>query len=554
VFLHPPSVYDFRNEILFSGPVARTVVPLTSVYLCIPIGALSMVEYVERHGYNVKITNMAENMVTKEDFDVEKHIKNIDSKIFGIGLHWCVHSQGAIELAKICKKYHPNSLVILGGLTATIFDKEILQNNPSVDMIIRGEGEEALLSLLKAYSREDYSQVNNLTYRRNSKIVVNEMKKPCDNLDDYNFTKLDLLDVKDKMLQFGNTKYWHIPLCRGCVYNCITCGGSQYSYKKYLNRDKIALRSPEKVIEDLNHLIEQNVRSVFIFQDMRICGEKYSNKLVDLLHKEKIDLENITIELFQPASKTFIKKLSTIPANLIYLTLSPESGVNEVRKAYGRDYTNDDLLKFIENIRDIQSKRLILSTFFMIGLSYQSEDTLRETWKFWDKILTTNTVEYEDFKLKLPKVVAEFDIMTYLDPGSLAFDYPEKYGYRLNFNNFTGYQQGMLNPSWKYWFSYETMTLNRDNLPGLIFDSWEELVKLYKKHGLMEDINSEIELKKIKLNKIIVNELDEILRIEDSNKMKKRLNSFRDEVVSGRPLKASWRYKKRIKKVIRNIL
>lgn len=122
VFIHPPSVYDFRKQVMFLGPITKTV-PYTPVFIMFPIGLMSMAEYLERNGYRVKIINLGEKMLSEENLDVEQYIKNIEAKFFGIDLHWCIHAQSALEIAKLCKKAHPSSSVIIGGLTATGFHR-----------------------------------------------------------------------------------------------------------------------------------------------------------------------------------------------------------------------------------------------------------------------------------------------------------------------------------------------------------------------------------------------------------------------------------------------
>jgi len=541
LFIHPPSVYDFRKKTLFTGPIARTVPLLTPVYICIPIGFISMGEYLFRHGYKIKISNIAERMLNMK-FNVEDFISKIEADIFGIDLHWCVHSHGAIEVAKICKKYHPNSLIVLGGLTATKFYSEILEQYPFIDMVIRGEAEEPILSLINTYNQKNFSKIPNLSYRKNGKIKINEIKKPCNNLDNYNFTKLDLIEIKEKMLYFGKTKFWHIPVCRGCIYNCLTCGGSNYSYQKYFQRDKPAFRSPNKIVEDINYLIEQHIKSVFLFQDIRMGGKKYVKSVINDLKNEKLDIENITLELFYPASKNFLEDLKSIPAQLIYLTISPESGNNNVRKVQGREYSTLELLKFINNFKSIKDERFILNNFFMIGLKGQNKDTINETWKLWDSILGINKNSIEG-TIHKPIVLTEFDVMTYLDPGSIAFDFSEKYGYKLFFKNFSDYQKGMLNPSWKYWFSYETNQLNRSNLANIALNSWEMIIKLYKKHHLITDEQMTIELKKIKVNRIIIKELDKILQIKNSKRQELKIQILKNAIDDNKILNFSWTLK-----------
>jgi len=106
ILLHPPSVYDFREKAILYGPVAD-LIPSSSVFEMYPIGFTSIAEYLENAGYRVRIVNLAVRMMSDEKFDTEAMIKKLKSPVFGIDLHWLVSSHGAIEVARIVKKYHP---------------------------------------------------------------------------------------------------------------------------------------------------------------------------------------------------------------------------------------------------------------------------------------------------------------------------------------------------------------------------------------------------------------------------------------------------------------
>ena len=114
VLLHPPSVYDFRQKTILYGPVSD-LIPPSPVFEMYPIGFTTIAEYLERAGYKVRIVNLAVRMLNDKNFDAEKMIKRLKSPVFGIDLHWLVHSHGAIEVAKIVKRCHPEAKVIIGG-------------------------------------------------------------------------------------------------------------------------------------------------------------------------------------------------------------------------------------------------------------------------------------------------------------------------------------------------------------------------------------------------------------------------------------------------------
>jgi radical SAM superfamily enzyme YgiQ (UPF0313 family) len=166
VLLHAPSVYDFRKNALLAGPISD-VVPSSPVFEMYPIGLTSIAEYLERQGLRVKIINIANRMLMDEKFDVEKKLKRIKTRAFGIDLHWLPHAHGSIELAKIVKNLHPDIPMIFGGLSATYYHKDLIEY-PFIDFVMRGDSTEKIMLLLINHLRNGTHQLGgipNLTWK-----------------------------------------------------------------------------------------------------------------------------------------------------------------------------------------------------------------------------------------------------------------------------------------------------------------------------------------------------------------------------------------------------
>jgi radical SAM superfamily enzyme YgiQ (UPF0313 family) len=171
VLLHAPSVYDFRKNSLLAGPISD-VVPSSPVFEMYPIGITGIAEYLESYGLRVKIINIANRMLMNEKYDVEAKLKNMNTKAFGIDLHWLPHAHGSIELAKIVKKLHPDIPVIFGGLSATYYHKELIEY-PCIDFVMRGDSTEKLMLLLMNKIEQvntHYADIPNLTWKKGSDI------------------------------------------------------------------------------------------------------------------------------------------------------------------------------------------------------------------------------------------------------------------------------------------------------------------------------------------------------------------------------------------------
>ncbi|GAJ01561.1 unnamed protein product, partial [marine sediment metagenome] len=95
-----------------------------------PIGFTSIAEYLERAGYRVRIVNLAVRMMKDKNFDAGAFIKRLKAPVFGIDLHWLLHCQGAIEVARLVKQCHPEAKVIFGGLSSSYFYQELMEFIP----------------------------------------------------------------------------------------------------------------------------------------------------------------------------------------------------------------------------------------------------------------------------------------------------------------------------------------------------------------------------------------------------------------------------------------
>jgi hypothetical protein len=82
ILLHAPSVYDFRDRPAMYGPISD-VIPSTPVFEMYPLGFVSMVGYLEQHGYRARIINLAVKMLRNSRFDPEELIAGLDAEAFG---------------------------------------------------------------------------------------------------------------------------------------------------------------------------------------------------------------------------------------------------------------------------------------------------------------------------------------------------------------------------------------------------------------------------------------------------------------------------------------
>lgn len=292
-------------------------------------------------------------------------------------------------------------------------------------------------------------------------------------------------------------------------------------------------RSPEKVIEDIQRLTEQGVKWIGLYQDLRMEGSRYWRELLTVFRKSRIDVERFSIDLFRPAEEEYIKMLSNTGV-LVTLQIFPESGSYHVRKAHGRDYSNEDLLN---TFKLCHIYGIPITAYFMIGLAQENKETIKETYNLWEtlcqldhKALLGNKFENEKQRDLVKGPVIGHMIL--LDPGSLAFDFLKKYGYKLTSKNLEDYINGLSAPSWHQWISYETELLNRDELAYLILESIEYAIHQREKHGIYSRQFAILELFQVKAHRAIMKEVERITNLQDMSKINFRLKSLKTALIN----------------------
>ncbi len=511
VLLHAPSVYDFRQKTILYGPVSD-LIPPSPVFEMYPIGFASIAEYLERAGYRVRIVNLAVRMMKDRKFSVETMIKRLQAPLFGIDLHWLVHCHGAIEVARIVKKYHPEAKIVFGGLSTSYFYKELLQY-PEIDYVLRGDStEEPFRQLMECVKKASEPEaVPNLVWRDSQgKLRENPFSYVPADLDNvmvnhYNNIVRSVIRYRDftsyiPFKDWPNYPIMAVLTCRGCTQNCVICSGSATTFRNFYNRGKIVFRSPKSVIRDVKQIKNLSSGPIFILGDLRQAGDDYAYEILRLLQKERVKNQFI-LELFSPAPGDFIHQMGVSCPNFC-LEISPESHDPEVRRASGRHYSNDDFEQMISDVFNAGCGRLDI--FYLIGLPKQTPQSVMETVDYCGYLLD---------KFKGDKRLALFiaPLSPFLDPGSLGFEQPERHGYHIPFRSLEEHRQALLSPSWKYSLNYETEWMTRHQIAETAYEAILRLNRLKAKYGVISKQLAELGEQRIEAAREMMHRIDDLL-------------------------------------------
>ena len=207
------------------------------------LGVLTLCGYLEEKGHEVEVL-----IASEEGSDFWDKVRDFKPDWAGFSTIFSLH-QESYALAKEIKRRF-GTKTVFGGPYVSYEPKGI--HREEVDVIIRGEGEEALLDLLNASDKgEDYSNIKNVWTIIDGKEKFNP-PRPFE-------TDLDKYPVPDRKYYYKypylrKQHLKHFISGRDCPYNCYFCFNHEFRKLYQVGAFKLRRRSPEHVMEELRQV------------------------------------------------------------------------------------------------------------------------------------------------------------------------------------------------------------------------------------------------------------------------------------------------------------
>ena len=251
--------------------------------------------------------------------------------------------------------------------------------------------------------------------------------------------------------------------------------------------------------------------------DLRQAGEEYAHTL--LHHLGKFRPQNqIVLELFSPAPRKYFKLVAQSIPNFNF-EFSPESHLEEVRRFSGKTYSNKELEETISLAFECGCKKFDL--FFMIGLPSQTPEKALATVDYCEALL-------KKFGSRLNPFLSP--LAPFIDPGSLAYEESEKFGYKVFYRTLKEYREALLQPSWKYTLGYETKWMTREKIVDTTYQAALRLNRVKAEFGLIDpEIAKDIE-ERIKEAVIMMRRIDEIMEEKEGEEREQQLMAMKSKI------------------------
>ncbi len=281
-------------------------------------------------------------------------------------------SQSTLKLVKeIC----PNAKTIMGGVHPTYMYREVLGEAPWVDYIIRGEGEEITVNLVRAIAngtdKEERRNISGIAFLEEGKVVATAAHPPIKDLNTLT-PDWSLLDWDNYIYTPLNTRVAVPNYSRGCPFRCRFCCQWKF-WRKYRSR------SPKHFVDEIEMLVKEHQIGFFILADEEPTINK--SRFIALC-KELID-RNLGVHWGINTRVTdILRDEKELPlyrqAGLVHVSLGTEAAAQLNLNLFRKETTIADNKRAVQLLR---ANGILAEVQFIMGLPNETPETIEESYK-----------------------------------------------------------------------------------------------------------------------------------------------------------------------------
>ena len=340
-----------------------------------PLGTLYIMSAARAGGHEVRLV---ENEIEKASRMIDEWQPHFVGYCAYTGYH-----KPLIELNRRLKQRY-DFTSIFGGPHPTFFPEMIEEEG--VDIVCRGEGEDALVELLdKAEKDEDYSAVKNMWVKRNGSIFRNEVRCFQPDLDKFAFPARDIFY---QYPQARNNRMRVVITARGCPYSCTYC----YNYKikelyKNFPVNHLRHRKVDYIIDEILQIRDHyTIEFIYFGTDCFTAKKDWVLEFTEK-YRKMVGIPFICSTRPETANPEVCHALKK--ANCVSIYMGIESGNEELRRDILKRKMTDE--KIIAAARYIHEADLKLATFNMMLLPGETVEQALDTMRINQKCRTDYT-------------------------------------------------------------------------------------------------------------------------------------------------------------------
>ncbi len=337
------------------------LVAVNAKYIHSNLAVHSLNAYAKKYGTNDNQIEIAEYTINQYTDEILRDIFEKKADAIGFSCYiWNIAMVRSIiaDYKKICPETH----IWVGGPEVSYNVKQVLRENPSVDYVMYGEGEETFKNVMDIYDDEGLaldrlSAVNGIAFRKNGEINITNPQSPVD-LSSVPFVYQDMREFENKIIYYETS--------RGCPFSCSYCLSS-------IDK-KLRFRKLDLVKKELKFFIDHNTAQVKFVDRTFNCKHDHAMEIWKFIKENDNGVTNFHFEIAADLmTEDEIQLISTMRPGLIQLEIGVQSTNEKTLEAINRKTNLSKIQEVTSKIR--KSGNIHQHLDLIAGLPYENYDS-----------------------------------------------------------------------------------------------------------------------------------------------------------------------------------
>jgi anaerobic magnesium-protoporphyrin IX monomethyl ester cyclase len=334
----------------------------------IPLGLGYLAAVAQKAGHEITVVDCQAEKLTLGGF--RARLEKTPSDVIGVTATTLLY-KSAMQLITLAKQVQPQALTILGGSHGTFWDENALNEYPSLDLIVRGEGERTFIELLdKLQNKSSLDNVLGITFRREDKTIRTPNRPYIEDLDSLPFPAHDLMPLEG--YKHEGKILFPLVTSRGCVYWCDFCSTVRMFGRGY------RWRSAKNVVDEIQLVHDKyGVDQVTFYDDAFSVDRERVVRICKELRARRLDVTWDCGTRVDMVDRDLMKTMRD--AGCFCVWLGVESGSEKILGAMNKSIKLDQTRKAFKTANKVG---LMTIANTVIGFPGETEQTARETIRF----------------------------------------------------------------------------------------------------------------------------------------------------------------------------
>lgn len=357
LLIYPPSPVLNREDRCQQPTKELIVIPPLP-----PADLMYLAAVAEKQGFEAKIADYSQS----GDYEADLREFKPDYLVVNIATPTLEHDLDAVKKAKeIC----PNITTVAKGAAFLTLGEKIVNEHNELDFGILGEAEDTLKDIL---DNKPKNNILGIYYKENDEVKFTGKRPFIEDLDSLPFPARHLVNNNIYRRPDNNKVQATIKVSRGCPFHCFFCLATPVSGAK------VRRRSHENIVAEIRECVEKyNIKNFLFWSDIFNIDKDWTMKLCQAIIDSGLKITWSANTRADTADYEMAKMMYKSGCRLV--SIGVESGSQYMLEKMGKKITLNDVRR---TVKVFKKAKIRIYNYFVIGLPWETEETVEETIKF----------------------------------------------------------------------------------------------------------------------------------------------------------------------------